>query len=207
AMVNYLMTLGWSPGDDEIVPWSQIEPVFRLEDVNKSPAFFDLKKLAAFNGEYIRMLPLDEFIARCDEWLPAEWDRSVFARMAEHVQTRVVTMADVAPMVDFLFHTEPEIDEGAWNKTMGTEFAVPLLRDVIDAYDAAGSTAFDAGALKGALEAIADRYEQKLGKAQAPVRVAITGRTVGPPLFESLEVMGREETLRRLRAALARAGG
>ena len=56
AMVNYLMTLGWSPGDTEIVPWSQIESTFRLEDVNKSPAFFDLKKLAAFNGEYIRML-------------------------------------------------------------------------------------------------------------------------------------------------------
>ena len=56
AMVNYLMTLGWSPGDDEIVPWSQIEPTFRLEDVNKSPAYFDLKKLAAFNGEYIRKL-------------------------------------------------------------------------------------------------------------------------------------------------------
>jgi glutamyl-tRNA synthetase len=203
AMVNYLMTLGWAPaGETEIVPWSRIEAEFRLEEVNHAPAFFDLKKLAAFNGEYIRMLPLDEFIARCDEWLPLEWDRAVFARMAEHVQTRVVTMADVASMVDFLFMPEPEIDEGSWNKTMASEFAVPLLREVVDAY---ASVEFVAPALKSTLESIAERHEQKLGKAQAPVRVAVTGRTVGPPLFESLEVMGRDETLRRLRAALERA--
>jgi glutamyl-tRNA synthetase len=205
AMVNYLMTLGWAPaGDTEIVPWSRIEAEFRLEDVNHAPAFFDLKKLAAFNGEYIRMLPLDAFIERSDEWLPAGWDRAVFARMAEHVQTRVVTMADVAQMVDFLFLPEPEIDEGSWNKTMASEFAVPLLRDVVEAF---GSVEFVAVELKGALETIAERHEQKVGKAQAPVRVAVTGRTVGPPLFESLEVLGRDETLRRLRAALQRAEG
>ena len=76
AMVNYLMTLGWSPGETEIQPWSAIEPVFRLEDVNNVAAFFDLKKLAAFNGEYIRMLSVDELVAACDPWLPAEWDRA-----------------------------------------------------------------------------------------------------------------------------------
>jgi glutamyl-tRNA synthetase len=204
AMVNYLMTLGWAPaGETEIVPWSRIEAEFRLEDVNHAPAYFDLKKLAAFNGEYIRMLALDAFVAQSDEWLPEDWDRMVFARMAEHVQTRVVTMADVAPMVDFLFLPEPEIDEGSWNKTMGAEFAAPLLRDVVEAF---GSVEFVAPELKSTVETIADRYEQKLGKAQAPVRVAVTGRTVGPPLFESLEVMGRDETLRRLRAALERMG-
>ena len=202
AMVNYLMTLGWAPaGDTEIMPWSRIEAEFRLEDVNHAPAFFDLKKLSAFNGEYIRMLPLDEFIARCDEWLPADWDRAVFARMAEHVQTRVVTMADVAPMVDFLFLAEPEIDEGSWNKTMGSEFAPALLRDAIEAFAAVD---FVAAELKTALEEVGDRYGQKLGKAQAPVRVAVTGRTVGPPLMESLEELGRDETLRRMRAALDR---
>jgi glutamyl-tRNA synthetase len=205
AMVNYLMTLGWAPsGDTEIVPWSRIEAEFRLEDVNHAPAYFDLKKLAAFNGEYIRMLPLDEFVARCDEWIPAEWDRSRFAAVAEHVQTRVVTMADVAPLVDFLFLPDPEIDEGSWNKTMGTEHAVPMLRDAIAAY---ASVDFAPEPLKLALEEIATRHDLKLGKAQAPVRVAVTGRTVGPPLFESLAVLGRDETLRRLRAALTRAEG
>jgi glutamyl-tRNA synthetase len=205
AMVNYLMTLGWAPaGDTEIMPWSRIEAEFRLEHVNHAPAFFDLKKLSAFNGEYIRMLPLDEFISRCDDWLPADWDRGVFAQMAEHVQTRVVTMADVVPMVDFLFLAEPEIDEGSWNKTMAAEFAPALLRDTVEAF-AEGD--FVAAGMKAALEEIGERYGQKLGKAQAPVRVAVTGRSVGPPLMESLEVMGRDETLRRLCAALDRLEG
>ena len=81
AMVNYLMTLGWSPpGDDEIVPWSTIEREFRLEDVNHSPAFFDVKKLTAFNGEYIRMLSVDEFIAACQPFLTGR--RRAVARRA-----------------------------------------------------------------------------------------------------------------------------
>ena len=80
AMVNYLMTLGWAPrGDTEIVPWTQIEAEFRLEDVTHSPAFFDLKKLAAFNGEYIRAMPVEEFVAACEPWLPEHYDRAVFA--------------------------------------------------------------------------------------------------------------------------------
>ena len=73
AMVNYLMTLGWAPkGDTEIVPWAQIEADFRLEDVTHSPAFFDIKKLTSFNGEYIRAMPIDQFIVACEPWL-AMW--------------------------------------------------------------------------------------------------------------------------------------
>ena len=205
AMVNYLMTLGWAPaGDSEIVSWSRIEAEFRLEDVNHAPAFFDLKKLAAFNGDYIRMMSVEEFICRSDDWLPPEWDRVVFSRIAEHVQTRVVTMADVPAMVDFLFLEEPAIDEASWNKTLTSDFAVPLLHEVAAAF---GEVEFVAEDLKRTLEAIAGRFGQKLGKAQAPVRVAVTGRSIGPPLFESLEVLGRDATLRRLGSALARAEG
>ena len=76
-----------------------------------------------------------------------------------------------------------------------------FLRDTIEAF---GSVEFVAAELKAALEEIGERFGQKLGKAQAPVRVAVTGRTVGPPLMESLEVLGRDETLRRMRAALVR---
>jgi glutamyl-tRNA synthetase len=204
AMVNYLMTLGWSPGEQEIQPWSAMEPAFRLEDVNLSPAFFDLKKLAAFNGEYIRMLSVEELVAAVDPWLPAEWDRARFAEMAPHIQPRLVTLADAPGVVDFLFLPEPEFDEASWDKTMTTEYAMPLLDDTITAYETCDWTA---EGTKTALEAVMERYELKLGKAQAPVRVAVTGRTVGPPLFEALEVMGREESLRRLRAARTRTFG
>jgi glutamyl-tRNA synthetase len=203
AMVNYLMTLGWSPGDEEIQTWSYIEQHFALADVNLSPAYFDLKKLAAFNGEYIRRLSVGELVEACDAWLPAGWDRERFAAIAPHIQRRLVTLADAPGVVDFLFLDDPEIDEASWDKTMGAEYARPLLADAIEAY--AGCD-WHADVLKATLEDVMTRYDLKLGKAQAPVRVAVTGRTVGPPLFEALEVLGRDESLRRMRAALDRLG-
>ncbi|MCU0259796.1 MAG: glutamate--tRNA ligase, partial [Ilumatobacteraceae bacterium] len=101
----------------------------------------------------------------------------------------------------FLFLPEPEIDPAAWERTMAPEWARPLLADAAGAY---ADCPWEAERLKAALEDVMTRYELKLGKAQAPVRVAVTGRTVGPPLFESLEELGRDETLRRIEAALRR---
>jgi glutamyl-tRNA synthetase len=211
AMVNYLMTLGWAPsGDIEIVPWARIQDEFRLEDVNHAPAYFDLKKLTAFNGEYIRMLTTEQFLDECRPWLSsphATWpedrfDAKVFSAMAALVQTRVTTMAEVPAMVDFLFMADPPIDESSWNKVFGAEVSREVLGDAVAAY---GSVeAWDAANLKTVLEEIGERRGLKLGKTQAPVRVAVTGRTVGPPLFESLEVLGRAEVLRRLGAAVIR---
>lgn len=211
AMVNYLMTLGWAPqGDEEIVPWSRIEAEFRLEDVNHSPAFFDLKKLAAFNGEYIRAMSLDRFISACEPfltedvpWAPDQFDAEIFRAIAPLAQTRMVTMNEIVALVDFLFLAEPIIDEAAWSKTFGGEEAVAMLDDAIVAF---GETAdWNADALKTALEAAGTARGLKLGKAQAPVRVAVTGRTVGPPLFEALELLGRDKTMARMRAAAERA--
>ena len=210
AMVNYLMTLGWAPaGDTEIVPWQHIVDEFRLEDVNHSPAFFDIKKLNSFNGDYVRAMSLDEFIAGCAPHLenapwPAErFNPEVFAQLAVLVQTRVVTLSEVPAMVDFVFLENPVIDEDAWTKTMGSDFAINVLRDYAGAIT---SCEWNHDALKSTLEAWTETNGLKLGKTQAPIRVAITGRTVGPPLFESIEVLGREETLRRLQAAITRIG-
>jgi glutamyl-tRNA synthetase len=210
AMVNYLMTLGWAPaGDTEIVPWQHIVDEFRLEDVNHSPAFFDIKKLSSFNGDYVRAMSLDEFIAGCTPHLenapwPAErFNSDVFAQLAVLVQTRVVTLSEVPAMVDFVFLENPIIDEDAWTKTMGSDFAVNVLRDYANAIT---SCEWNHDALKSSLEAWTEASGLKLGKTQAPIRVAITGRTVGPPLFESIEVLGRDETLRRLQAAISRIG-
>ncbi len=205
AMVNYLMTLGWAPrGDTEIVPWKQIEDEFRLEDVTHSPAFFDLKKLAAFNGEYIRAMPVEEFVAACEPWIPGHYDRDVFATMAPLLQTRVVTLAEAPPMVDFLFVDEPEIDEASWSKAVQHDWAAPLLDQVIAAYETAS---WDADTLNAEWRQIADALGAKPRLAQGPVRVPVTGRISGPPLFESLEVLGRDETLRRLRAGRRRLEG
>jgi glutamyl-tRNA synthetase len=211
AMRNYLMLLGWAPsGDREIVPWDTIVAEFRLEDVNPSPAFFDIKKLRAFNGEYIRALSLDDFVAVCQPWLRGEgapwpasaYDEGTFAAVAELAQTRIAVLSEIVPMVDFLFLDVPVDDEASWAKAMTDEEA-PVLRAAVDAY---GSVPWQAEDLRASLENIGAERGLKLGKVQAPVRVAVTGRTVGLPLFESLEVLGRGRTLARLESALGRLG-
>jgi glutamyl-tRNA synthetase len=217
AMRNYLMLLGWAPsGDREIVPWSVIEEEFRLEDVNSSPAFFDEKKLRAFNGDYIRALPVDEFIAACQPWLtgtqvtgvsaipappwrPDQFDAKAFAALAPLAQTRVAVLSEIVACVDFVFLDQPPADQAAWDKAM-KEGARELLAATAEGF-AAVST-WDAAALHSTLEGVAAARGLKLGKAQAPVRVAVTGRSVGLPLFESLEVLGRDRTLARLRSAM-----
>ncbi|REG02367.1 glutamyl-tRNA synthetase [Asanoa ferruginea] len=214
AMRNYLMLLGWAPANDrEIVPWSVIEDEFRLENVNPSPAFFDEKKLRAFNGEYIRALSVDGFIEACQPWLtgtatiapppwrPEQFDPALFAAVAPFAQTRVAVLSEIVPNVDFLFLDEPAFDEAAWAKAM-KDGAADLLDDAARAYEA--QTDWSAEALKNTLEEVGAARGLKLGKAQAPVRVAVTGRSVGLPLFESLAVLGRERTLARIRAARAR---
>jgi glutamyl-tRNA synthetase len=201
AMVNYLMLLGWGPGDDrEIMPWSEMMPLFRLEDVNPSPAFFDEKKLRAFNGEYIRALPLDVFIGRCDPWLDPSWDRSVFAKVAGLAQTRIAVLSEITSNVDFLFLESPVEDQASWDKAMKPGAAAILSAYAQRLHD----VSWDPESLKAALEEVGAEHGLKLGKAQAPVRVAITGRTVGLPLFESIEALGRERSLERLRTALSR---
>ena len=125
----------------------------------------------------------------------------MFARVAPLVQTRVVTLADAAPMVDFLMRDAPAIDPDSWQKAMHQPWSRSVLAETVAAY---AHTPWDADSLKLVLEDIGTRHDVKLGKAQAPVRVAVTGRTVGPPLFESLEVLGREATIERLDAAVGR---
>ena len=211
AMVNYLMTLGWAPaGDTEIVPWSSMVEEFRLEDVNHSPAFFDIKKLASFNGDYIRALSLSDFVAASlpvlaatEAWPTSRFSAEVYEKIAPLVQTRVVTMSEVPAMVDFLFLEGPAIDQAAWDKTMSADFA----REVLSHCAAEFATCeWNHDALKVILESWTEAHGLKLGKTQAPIRVAMTGRTVGPPLFESIEILGRDETVRRLQNSITRLG-
>jgi glutamyl-tRNA synthetase len=210
AMRNYLMLLGWGPrGDQEIMPFDEMVAQFRIEDVNPAPAFFDVKKLRAFNGEYIRMMTVSDFIDVCQPWLsperapwPAErFDPEVFSRLAILAQTRVALLADITSMVDFAFLPEPPTDEAAWAKAM-KEPAADLLRAVATSYEVL--TEWGTETLRERLEEAGQSFGLNLSKAQAPVRVAVTGRTVGLPLFESLHVLGKVETLRRIWVAQQR---
>lgn len=221
AFRNYLALLGWSPpGNAEKVPLEVLVGEFRLEDVHRAPAQFDVRKLTHFNGEYIRELPVEEFVTRCRPWLvpgsngwrpaaappwpPERFSDAAFGDLAPLVQERVARLDEVPGMVDFVFLADPPIDEGSWEKAVsGDEAAGSILGEAAAAY---GECEWSAEGLRAATVGVAERAGRKLGKAQAPIRVAVTGRSIGPPLFESLVVVGRDEVLRRLRGALARLG-
>ena len=210
AMANYLATLGWGPPDDiEIRPMAEILGLFKLEDVLKSPAFFDPKKLEHFNAAHIRQLSGEEFMARLKPWLakaawPAERYRpEVMDALGPMVQEKIRTLADAERFVDWLMLEDPPVDADAWDKAIArNEKAAGILRSAIEAYETA---AWEKDSLYDATLKLSEAHGLKLGKAQAPIRAAVSGRSVGPPLFESLVLLSREETLRRLRLALSKA--
>jgi glutamyl-tRNA synthetase len=230
AFRNYLALLGWSPGDEEIVPLDVILEKFRLEDVQRSPAFFDVQKLSHMDGVYLRALPVDAFVAAARPWVdpvPGEWspeswtdpdtgapvvsppawaperfDVDVFSALAGVTQERVTVLGEVPELVDFLFLEDAPDDPDSFQKAIaGDDGAGAILEAALAAYELCP---WDKEALHEVTLAIADTVGRKLGKAQAPIRVAVMGRTRGLPLFDSLAVLGRAETCRRLAAALAR---
>ncbi len=200
AMFNYLALLGWSPGGDrEILSRPELIDEFRLENVKSSPAFFDQQKLSSVNATYMRLLSPDEFVARANEWLNTRW-----VPIAPLVQERARTLADVYSIIDFLVSPEINIVDAEWDKVRRQQPAfVALLEETAARYE---DCDWEAPAIREATrEAGASVGVSNLGKAQAPVRLAVTGRTVGPPLFESLVLLGRRRTLDRMAAARDRA--
>lgn len=214
AMVNYLALLGWGPDDGvEIRPVGEIVERFDLADVNPSPAFFDVVKLTHFNGEYLRAMPVDAFLDAAEPFLEGgAAAREALAALAPLVQERVKTLAEVAPMIDFLWKDQPDIDEAAWDKHLVRTAPGPeMVRATLERFEAIGDDGWSADAIEEAvmdatvaLGYVNDEGRPRLAKTQGPVRVAVTGRAVGPPLWQSLEVLGRTRTLDRLREALTR---
>ncbi|SED68303.1 MULTISPECIES: glutamate--tRNA ligase [Streptomyces] len=210
GLLNYLSLLGWSlSADKDIFTIEEMVEAFEISDVNPNPARFDLKKCEAINADHIRMLDVKEFTERCRTWLkapfapwaPEAFDEAKWQAIAPHAQTRLKVLSEITENVDFLFLPEPVFDEASWTKAM-KEGSDALLRTAREKLQSADWTS--AESLKEAVLAAGEAHGLKLGKAQAPVRVAVTGRTVGLPLFESLEVLGKEKTLERIDAALTR---
>ncbi|GAB2932156.1 glutamate--tRNA ligase [Streptomyces heilongjiangensis] len=210
GLLNYLSLLGWSlSADKDIFTIEEMVAAFDVADVNPNPARFDLKKAEAINADHIRMLSVSDFTERCAPWLkapfapwaPEDFDEAKWQAVAPHAQTRLKVLSEITDNVDFLFLSEPVEDEASWAKAM-KEGSDALLRTAKEKLEAADWTS--AESLKEAVLAAGEAHGLKLGKAQAPVRVAVTGRTVGLPLFESLEILGKEKTLARIDAALAK---
>ena len=219
ALINYLALLGWSPpSGEELIDRATLLATFRLEDVSHSPAFFDVKKLTHLNGVYLRQLDPADFVERARPWVAPwssawrpetpppyredEFDEALFARVAPLVKERVTTLGEVPGLVAFLF-TEPVLDEAAVASVIGADPLATVL--LAAARERLTEIDFDAPTLHAAVLELGEALGWKLRQAQAPLRVAVTGTRVGLPLFESLELLGRERVLARLDAALARA--
>ncbi len=203
AVRNYLALLGWGTGDDRtLMSTEELVERFRVKDVGKASAIFDERKLRWINGRFMREMPLDEYTAAVARHIGREADERLRAA-CEIVQEKAQTLEEVWPLVRFLF--EPPLDDPkAWDDVM-KEGARGLLETTREALAEPGP--FDAEAVKTALSPLPDRLAIKPGRLYQPIRVAITGGTVSPGIFESLAALGREESLARIGAAIGRLAG
>ncbi|WP_069163856.1 glutamate--tRNA ligase [Nocardia altamirensis] len=208
GLLNYLALLGWSIADDhDLFTMAEMVAAFDISKVNSNPARFDQKKADALNAEHIRLLAPADFSNRLREYLTvhghigAEIDDKVFAAAADLVQTRIVVLSDAWELLRFLLAPAEQfaIDPTAGAKNLGAD-ATPVLQAAITALEPL--TQWSTPAIEEALKtALIDDLGLKPRKAFAPVRVAVTGSHISPPLYESLELLGRDLTLARLRSA------
>lgn len=209
AVTNYLALLGWSIAPDrDVFSPAELVDAFDVADVNPNPARFDGKKIAAINAAHIRLLGADDFAARITPYLsraglvaPTDDERRLIAAAAPLIQERVQTLGQAPDMLGFLFTDPVVLDEVSAAKTLVPD-AAPVLDAALSALEPLVS--WTAAGLEMALKsALVDGLGLKPRKAFAPVRVAVTGRSVSPPLYESMELLGRDRSLDRLRAARA----
>ncbi|PRQ11217.1 glutamate--tRNA ligase [Corynebacterium sp. 13CS0277] len=210
GMLNYLALLGWSLSkDQDIFSIEELVANFDVADVLKNPARFDQKKLEAINADHIRLLSLEDFTGRLRDYLetykgfPADYPADKFAFAAELVQTRIKKLEDADDLLRFLITSDADLvlDEKAAKKNL-KEDAVQPLEEAIAVLE--GVEDFTTGPIEAALSSrLIEELELKPRKAYGALRVAISGKQISPPLFESMELLGKESTLARLKAALA----
>jgi glutamyl-tRNA synthetase len=204
AVRNYLALLGWGTDDDTtIMPTEELVRRFSVEDVGTASAIFDEKKLRWLNGRFMRELPLDEYTAAVARHLGREPDPALRAACAI-AQEKAQTLEEVWPLISFLFE-EPEYDQKAWGKVMMKEGAQALLEGSLEALRAVDP--FEPDAIEAALSRVLSKSGVKPGRLYQPIRVAISGGTVSPGIFESLATLGRERSLSRIQRALDKAAG
>ncbi|MER8103670.1 glutamate--tRNA ligase [Kitasatospora sp. NPDC094016] len=212
GLLNYLSLLGWSLADDrDLFGIDEMVAAFDIAKVNANPARFDLKKCEAINAEHVRKLAPEDFVRRLVPYLqapgllpaePTAEQLDLLARIAPLTQERMVVLSEIVNMAGFLFVDPADfaVDPDDAAKAL-TADARPVLEASVKALEALAD--FSPEPIQAALrEALVDGLGIKPKFAFTPLRVAVTGRRVSPPLFESMELLGRPETLRRLNSAL-----
>ncbi len=209
SIINYLTLLGWGPGDErEIFTLAETVELFELEQMSKKAAVYDTKKLTWMNGQYLSELPLEKILPEvegffikdglCDaEWLAAHKD--YFAKLVDTVRVRVKTLQEVADASTYFFKDVTEYDEKGVAKHFKPE-AVALLEKCIAAIEA--DEVYDLTSTEAAYNKIAEENGLSLGKVIHPTRLALTGRTVSPGMFDVMVLLGKERTLARMYKAI-----
>ena len=209
GLLNYLALLGWSIGPDrDVFTLAEMAEAFDVRNVNPNPARFDLKKAESINADHLRELAPEDFLARSVPYLeraglvsssPSEHELSVLGAVLPHVQPRVGLLGEVPEMVAFLFTSDADLviaDDALSTVKDGAEEVIDAALSALEA-----SSEWTTESLERVLrEALVEGLELSPRHAFTPVRVAVSGRRVSPPLFESMEILGRESTLARLRS-------
>ena len=208
AICNYLALLGWSPGDDrENISMKELTELFTVEKVHSSPARFDMKKLEAINGDKIRALSLEEFakwsipfLIKAEVITGSEEEISLVKRALPLIQERIVKLDEAPALLKFLFVKDFAIDQEALAK-VADEPAKNILRRALQ--DLEQLTTWDHISIESALRAsLIEELGLKPRIAFTALRIATTGSTISPPLFESMELLGKEASLARISLAL-----
>jgi len=212
AMVNYLALLGWGPNDDkEIRPVEEIAALFSLKDINKAPAYFDMKKLLHINAEYIRALSPEAFSEIATQyfqltgWQPVNLDFHVISDLSSSIQERIEKLADIVQLVDWLFNEEPAVETDPKEiKKISKSMSADKVADVLDlAIEQLEKCHWNEEVIGETINGIGHSLETK---SQVPIRVAVTGRRIGLPLFKPMEMLGRQKVVTRLQKARADLG-
>jgi glutamyl-tRNA synthetase len=201
AVDNYIALLGAGfASDEEFFTLPELAERFRLDRVSKNPAVFDERKLRHLNGRHLRELGTDELTARLEQFTGRRGLRGAVEISEEKIQT----LGDFWPLVSFLFDG-PVDDPAAFEKTICSDGGVTALSAARDAL--ARTDPFDPDGVERALRGVVEGTQLKPGRVFQPVRVAIAGQTVSPGIFESVALLGKDETLARIDSALTRARG
>src|SRR5712691_11216709 len=198
ALINFLALIGWSPGtEDEVFSVDDLVKVWTLERVQKAGGKWDKDRLDYFNGVWIRRLPDEELVRRLRDFVPGEWDEALLRKVVPLIRERMKTLAEAKDQIAFLFTDQLEYSPTLLvPKKQSASMASNALARAAAALRAAQP--FTSATIDHALRAVADELGLPVKDFTHPVRVVVTGRTVGPPMFESLELLGRERTLARI---------
>jgi len=208
AICNYLALLGWSPGDDvENITMEELVQLFTVERVNSSPARFDMKKLEAINGDKIRALTIDDFLSRALPFLMkdgviqgSDEEIAIVKSALPIIQERIARMNEVTAMLKFLFVEDVIFDAESETKVK-EEPSQHVISQALSALENVNDWKHEV--IEAALRAVLiEKLGLKPRLAFGPVRIAVTGSHISPPLFESMELLGRARSLARLKAAV-----